>query len=63
MPVRVRKANDHRAGEHVTRAPSRSQSVDKVDVVLANGRRVRCSLSQVEDPRLAVLLTLADGVR
>ena len=63
VPVRVHGAEKRRAGEHVTGAPSRSQGVDKVDVVLANGRRVRCSLSQVEDPRLAVLLTLADGVR
>jgi hypothetical protein len=61
--VRVHRSEKYRAGEHVTRAPSRLQGVDKVDVVLANGRRVRCSLSQVEDPRLAVLLTLADGVR
>jgi transposase-like protein len=62
-PVRVRRAEEHRAGEHVTRAPSKAQGVDKVEVVLANGRRVRCNLSQVEDPRLAVLITLADEVR
>jgi hypothetical protein len=63
VPVRVRGTEQHRADEHVTRAPSRTQGVDKVEVVLANGRRVRCRLSQVQDPRLAVLLTLADGVR
>jgi hypothetical protein len=63
VPVRVRRVEEHQADEQVTRAPSRTQGVDKVEVVLANGRRVRCRLSQVEDPRLAVLLTLADGVR
>jgi hypothetical protein len=60
VPVRVRKADPHQAAERV---PSRTLGVAKVEVVLVNGRRVRCSLSQVDDPRLAVLLTLADGVR
>jgi hypothetical protein len=62
-PVRVRRAEEHRAGEHVQRAPSGTHAADKVEVVLANGRRVRCNLSQADDPRLAVLLKLADGVR
>jgi len=63
VPVRVRNAEDCGSGAHATLAASRVPVSDKVEVVLANGRRVRCQLSQVEDPRLAVLLALAEGVR
>jgi hypothetical protein len=36
---------------------------DSIEIALANGRRVRCALSQVGDPRLAALLALAEGGR
>lgn len=36
-----------------------AQSV--VEVVLANGRRVRCDLGSADDPRLAKLIDLAEG--
>jgi hypothetical protein len=38
-------------------------SADGVEIALANGRRIRCALSQVDDPRLGALLTLAEGGR
>lgn len=60
-PVRVRVPEGR--GEPVARGLLRGQAVEGVEVVLTNGRRVRCRLSQADDPRLAVLLTLADGVR
>ena len=36
---------------------------DSIEITLANGRRVRCALSQVGDPRLGALLALAEGGR
>ena len=36
---------------------------DSIEIALANGRHVRCMLSQVGDPRLAALLALAEGGR
>lgn len=38
-------------------------ATDGIEIALANGRRVRCTLSQVSDPRLAALLALAEGGR
>ena len=42
--------------------PSAS-ATDSVEIALANGRRVRCTLAQAGDPRLAALLALAEGGR
>lgn len=40
-----------------------ASSADSIEIALVNGRRVRCALSQVGDPRLAALLALAEGGR
>lgn len=40
-----------------------ASSADSIEIALSNGRRVRCALSQVGDPRLAALLVLAEGGR
>jgi len=61
VPVRVRSAEKRGSGAHVTHVKSRAAVSEKVEVVLGNGRRVRCQLSQVDDPRLAALLVLAEG--
>jgi hypothetical protein len=61
VPVRVRSAEERESGAHVAHAKSRATVSDKVEVVLSNGRRVRCQLSQVDDPRLSALLALAEG--
>jgi len=63
VPVRVRRAEERGIRGPVTGALSNGPASDKVEVVLTNGRRVRCELSQVEDPRLSALLALAEGVR
>jgi hypothetical protein len=65
VPVRVRTSVS--AGRSVAKASAptsltRSASSEGVEVVLSNGRRVRCDLAQVEDPRLAALFSLAEGV-
>ena len=63
VPVRVRASVHSRAAQESARATVAPQpSPSGVEVVLANGRRVRCDLAHVEDPRLAALLTLAEGV-
>ena len=66
VPVRVRASVS--AGPGVTKVAARSPVTQArasagVEVVLANGRRVRCDLAQVDDPRLAALLALAEGAR
>jgi len=40
-----------------------ASATDSVEIALANGRRVRCTLAQAGDPRLAALLALAEGGR
>jgi hypothetical protein len=62
VAVRVRSAEERGSGAHLPHAQPRAAASDKVEVVLGNGRRVRCQLSQVDDPRLAALLALAEGV-
>lgn len=57
VPVRVRAGGP----THVRPPSARSAASGTVEVVLANGRRVRCDLEQVDDPRLAVLLRIAEG--
>ncbi|HEX5658606.1 MAG TPA: hypothetical protein VFX59_15490 [Polyangiales bacterium] len=61
VAVRVRGAQMHVGDAHATPVTPKSIVCGKVEVVLGNGRRVRCQLSQVDDPRLAVLLALAEG--
>jgi len=66
VPVRVRASVS--AGPRVTKASARrpvrqAPASVGVEVVLVNGRRVRCDLAQVDDPRLAALLALAEGAR
>ncbi len=63
VPVRVRASVDSRAAKESARGTVAPQPPSSsVEVVFANGRRVRCDLAHVEDPRLAALLTLAEGV-
>lgn len=63
VPVRVR-ASARSLARKSARSPVASQSASSgIEIVLANGRRVRCDLAHAEDPRLAALLTLADAVR
>lgn len=62
VPVRVRNTEERDAGATATLARSMTPVADKIEIVLTNGCRVRCQLSQVEDPRLAALLALAEGV-
>lgn len=65
VPVRV-----GRSVSDTTGAASKSESVgmvrtgsERVEVRLVNGRRIRCALSQVDDPRFAKLLVLVEGGR
>lgn len=66
VPVRIRASVS--AGRDALKgcaetSLTRSASSEGVEVVLSNGRRVRCDLSQVGDPRLAALFSVAEGVR
>jgi hypothetical protein len=66
VPVRVRARIS--AGPPVTKVSARppvthAPASAGVEVVLANGRRVRCDLAHAEDPRFAALLALAEGAR
>ena len=61
VAVQVRNEKGGRRGADATSPRPTAPVSDKVELELANGRRVRCRLSQVEDPRLAVLLALAEG--
>lgn len=66
VPVRVRasvSAGARVAADSAHASSARSARSDCVEVVLSNGRLVRCDLAQVDDPRLAALLALAEGVR
>lgn len=74
VPVRVRArdASTDRAvvgGGGIARskpaaaAAPNATSADTIEIALANGRCVRCALSQAGDPRLAALLTLVEGGR
>lgn len=67
VPVRVRTNASvgrrvARASADTSMARSESEASEGVEVVLSNGRRVRCDLAQVDDPRLAALFSLAEGV-
>lgn len=63
VPVRVRgSANSHATNESAhSRVVREEPASSSVEVVLANGRRVRCDLAHVSDRRLAELLKLAEG--
>lgn len=61
VPVRVRVGKTQ-TGASVTTAV-KSCILETVEVVLSNGRSIRCNLSQVGDSRLATLLAVAEGVR
>ena len=64
VPVHVRSTGPTRArvaSELARPSAARTACSGGVEVVLANGRRVRCELEQVDDPRLAALLRLAEG--
>lgn len=64
VPVRVRSTTPTRArvaGEVARPSAERTAASGTVEVVLANGRRVRCELEQADDPRLAALLRIAEG--
>jgi hypothetical protein len=65
VPVRVRvsAAPSPAVAKASLRTTPEPRTPKGVEVVLANGRRVRCDLALVDDPRLAALFTLADGVR
>lgn len=73
VPVRVRgrDADRHAAVGAARGATSKSAVVvvpegsttESVEIGFANGRRVRFALTQVGDPRLAMLLALAEGGR
>lgn len=64
VAVRVRAPASSRGANESPRLTVAHQPLSSaVEVVLANGRRVRCDLAHVEDPRLVALLTLAEGVR
>lgn len=56
IAVRVR---DEAAAEVATRSMT-SPKASTIEIVLANGRRVRCDLAQANDPRLASLVALAE---
>jgi hypothetical protein len=56
VPVKV--CGDSAVAEPVRTATSIKPST--IEIVLANGRLVRCDLAQVNDPRLADLVTLAE---
>jgi hypothetical protein len=57
IPVRVR--GELAAEETVRSATNIEPSM--IEIVLANGRLVRCDLAQASDPRLANLVALAEG--
>jgi transposase-like protein len=64
VPVRVRSSAPtlaRVASELARPSATRTAASGRVEVVLMNGRRVRCDLAQVDDPRLAALLKLAEG--
>jgi transposase-like protein len=64
VPVRVRSSAPTRArvASELARPSARlTASSSTVEVVLGNGRRVCCDLEQVDDPRLAALLRIAEG--
>lgn len=69
VPVRVRASVSAVARAAKATAPTPPPRLapltpsEGVEVVLSNGRRVRCDLAQVDDPRLAALFALAEGVR
>lgn len=56
IPVRVRGES---AEEEAVRSAT-SLRTSTVEIVLANGRLVRCDLAQANDPRLANLVALAE---
>ena len=53
------KVRDDSAREEPVRATTSVQS-STIEIVLANGRMVRCDLAQANDPRLASLVALAE---
>jgi hypothetical protein len=66
VPVRI-SASPYASSSPRTAARAEHSTVTRgslsgrVEVVLMNGRSVRCELEQVDDPRLSVLLSLAEG--
>lgn len=61
--IRVRVAEQCQDGTELTKPACKTPSSDDIEVVLANGRRFRCQLSQAEDPRLPMLLAVVEGGR
>jgi hypothetical protein len=74
VPVRIRAGE--MTGERVVRGVGRGSAVrrtvavaeprsreDNIEIALANGRSVRCTLAQAADPRLTALLAIAEGGR
>lgn len=57
--VRVKVRGDSEVEEPVRAATSVKPSM--IEIVLANGRLVRCDLAQASDPRLASLVALAEA--
>jgi len=63
VPVRV-SSSTAQTKSRVARALAGAQEASRlVEVVLSNGRRVRCSLAHAADPRLGTLLATAEGER
>lgn len=61
VPVRVAAPGAQSTQVVRSKALSNASRANPVEVVLGNGRRVRFDLSHSSDPRLAMLLALADG--
>jgi hypothetical protein len=62
LPVSVRVGEDRTSSAYPAQRAETAVS-SSIEVVLANGRRVRCALSQASDPRFAEVLALAEGGR
>lgn len=57
IPVSVRAEPPEAVPVHLTT----SSKISMIEIVLANGRLVRCDLAQANDPRLASLVALAES--
>ena len=61
VPVRVSAGRGQEQGRAARRQTEVAEATPTIEVVLSNGRRVRCSLAHAGDPRLVALLSAAEG--